>query len=54
MEKNTVEKVVATPGAKILKSRANATTWHVRCRFGSLRLAVPLAWRTDDRRSLKE
>jgi hypothetical protein len=48
MEKNTAETLVVTREAKALKSFVNATTWSVRCQFGSLRLAVQLAWRTDD------
>jgi hypothetical protein len=49
LEKNTAENLVATPEAKMWKSLVNATTWHARSRFGSLRLAVPLTWPVDDR-----
>jgi hypothetical protein len=42
MEKNTAEKPVVTPEAKMWKSRVNAIIWHVRSRFGSSRLEVPL------------
>jgi len=44
MDKNTAERPAVTPAAKMWRSRVNAIIWHVRLRFGNLRLAVSLAW----------
>jgi hypothetical protein len=48
MEKNTAEKPVVTLEAKMWKSRVNAIIAHVRSRFGSSRLEVPLTWPADE------
>jgi hypothetical protein len=47
-EKNTAENLVATPEARMWRSRVNATTWHARFRFGSSRLEEPLTSPADD------
>jgi hypothetical protein len=36
-----------TREAKTWKSRVNAITWRVHCRFGGSRLKVRLTWSTD-------
>jgi len=48
MEKSTAEKRVVMREAKTWKSRVSATIGHVRSQFGSLRLALPLAWPVDN------
>ena len=47
MEKSIAEMYVVTRGVKTWKSHVNATIRHVRSRFGSSRLAVPLTRSAD-------
>jgi hypothetical protein len=47
MDKSIAVNPAVTREAKTWKSRVNAITWRVHCRFGGSRLKVRLTWSTD-------
>jgi hypothetical protein len=50
-ESSTAQTHVAMRAATTSRSRVNATTRHVRSRFGILRLALSLTWPTNNEKS---